>query len=138
MREEERHSYVKYRLEKSEETLEVAELLIENEKWNSAINRLYYSCFYAVTGLLVMSGIENVKSHSGVKSQFFLNFIKNHKIELELGKLYGDLFDWRQKGDYGDFFDFEEKDVRPLLSSVRALLNSIRKEIEIISRFRKF
>lgn len=85
-----------------------------------------------------MSRIENVKSHSGVKSQFFLNFIKNHKIELELGKLYGDLFDWRQKGDYGDFFDFEEKDVRPLLSSVRALLNPIRKEIEIISRFRKF
>lgn len=75
MKEEERLAYIKYRLEKAEETLEVAELLIENARWNSAINRLYYSCFYAVTGLFVKTGKVN-KSHSGVKTQFFLEYIK--------------------------------------------------------------
>ncbi|NBC08661.1 MAG: HEPN domain-containing protein [Bacteroidetes bacterium] len=130
MRDEERGDYVKYRLEKSEETLEAAELLMNNEKWNSAINRLYYASFYAVTGLLVKSGIYNTKSHSGVKNQFFLNFIKNKKIDNEFGKLYGDLFDWRQKGDYGDFFDFEEKDVKPLLERVQGLIKAIKQEIE--------
>lgn len=130
MREEERDSYARYRLEKSEEALEAAELLIENEKWNSAINRLYYASFYAVAGLLVKSKIDNTKSHSGVKNQFFLNFIKTQRIDIELGKLYGDLFDWRQRGDYGDFFDFEEKDVKPLLGSVRKLIIAIRTEIK--------
>ena len=106
MKEEERSAYIHYRLEKAEETLEVAALLIENKRWNSAINRLYYGCFYAVTGLLVKSGKLN-KSHSGVKTQFFLEYIKTGRIGIDYGKLYGDLFDWRQKGDYGDFFDFQ-------------------------------
>lgn len=129
MNREEKDNYVKYRLEKAEETYEVAELLIENEKWNSAVNRLYYASFYAVTGLLVNTEI-TTKSHSGVKTQFFLNFIKRGIIDQELGKLYGDLFDWRQKGDYGDFFDFEEKDVRPLLEPTRKLIDQIKEEIE--------
>lgn len=129
MNREEKDNYVKYRLEKAEETYEVAELLIENEKWNSAVNRLYYASFYAVTGLLVNTEI-TTKSHSGVKTQFFLNFIKRGIIDQELGKLYGDLFDWRQKGDYGDFFDFEEKDVRPLLEPTRKLIGQIKEEIE--------
>lgn len=57
--------YVKYRLKKADETFEVAELLIENKKWNSAINRLYYAAYYAVSALLVQAGI-NTKTHSGV------------------------------------------------------------------------
>lgn len=79
MKEGERSDYIQYRIEKAEETLEVAELLIENSKWNSAINRLYYSCFYAVTGLLVKTG-KVTKSHSGVKTQFFLEYIKTSRI----------------------------------------------------------
>ena len=49
MKKFERRDYVNYRLEKSEETFEVAELLFKNLKWNAVINRLYYACFYAVT-----------------------------------------------------------------------------------------
>ena len=129
MKKEEKDNYVNYRLEKAEETFEVAELLIKNKKWNSAINRLYYASFYAITGLLVNSEI-TTKSHSGVKTQFFLYFVKEGIIDQELGKLYGDLFDWRQKGDYGDFFDFEEKDVKPLLEPTRKLIDQVKKEIE--------
>ena len=91
--------------------------LIENEKWNSAVNRLYYASFYAVTGLLVNSEI-TTKSHSGVKTQFFLNFIKAGIIDQELGKLYG------------DFFDFEEKDVNPLSGPTPKLIDRIKDEIE--------
>lgn len=76
MKDDERDAYVKYRLEKSEETYEVAELLIENGKWNSAVNRLYYASFYAVTGLLVKSRIDNTKSHSGGEKSIFLKFYK--------------------------------------------------------------
>ncbi len=128
MKSPERNEYVKYRLEKAEETYEVAELLVENEKWNSAVNRLYYSAYYAVSGLLVYSEI-NTKTHSGVKTQFFLHYIKTGQIELELGKAYADLFDWRQKGDYGDFFDFTKDDVTAMLKPTKLLIEAIKGEI---------
>jgi uncharacterized protein (UPF0332 family) len=129
MNSSDRKEYVKYRLEKAEETYEVAGLLIENKKWNSAINRLYYSAFYAISGLLVQSEI-NAKTHTGVKTQFFLNFVKTGKIELSLGKVYADLFDWRQKGDYGDFFDFTKDDVNSILNPTKELIAAVKIEIE--------
>lgn len=128
MKPEERNDYAKYRMEKSRETLEVAALLVQNGKWNSAVNRLYYAAYYAVSGLLVKSGIES-KTHAGVKTQFLLHFVKTGKIDMSLGKLYADLFDWRQKGDYGDFFDFTEEDVVPLLTPTKELIDAIFVEI---------
>ncbi len=123
-----RQAYIEYRLEKAEETYQVALLLTENSKWNSTINRLCYACFYAVSALLVQNKIE-VKSHAGLKTQFFLNFIKTGEISMEFGKLYADLFDWRQKGDYSDFFDFKEEDVKPLIEPTKALINKIKEII---------
>lgn len=65
MKASERNAYVKYRLEKAEETYEVAVLLVENEKWNSAINRLYYAAYYIVSALLIKSEIDT-KTHAGI------------------------------------------------------------------------
>jgi len=115
----ERDSYTKYRMEKSWETLDLAELLVRNSKWNSAINRLYYAAYYAISDLLLKSGIET-RTHVGVKTG---------KIKMSLGRLYSDLFDWRQKGDYGDFFDFSEEDVIPLLEPVKDLIDAVKDEI---------
>jgi uncharacterized protein (UPF0332 family) len=125
----ERNAYSRYRLEKAEESFQSAEILIANRQWNAAVNRLYYSAFYAVSGLLAKLGIET-KTHSGVKTQFLLHFVKTDKIEMHLGKLYADLFDWRQKGDYGDFFDFEEADVQSLLAPTSALIDVISGEMD--------
>ena len=65
-----------------------------------------------------------------VKSQFSLNFIKSGLIDKKYGKLYADLFDWRQKGDYNDFFDLEEEAVISMIEPVQELLNLIKKIIE--------
>ncbi len=126
MDKKDRNAYIAYRLEKADETYEAALLLFNNAKWNSAINRLYYSCFYAVSALLFKNNI-NAKSHSGVKSMFFLHFIKCKIIDINYGKLYADLFDWRQKGDYGDFFDFNKEDVVNLLEPTKNLIEEIKK-----------
>lgn len=39
------------------------------------------------------------------------------------------LFDWRQKGDYGDFFDFTEEDVLSILQPTKDLISSVEKII---------
>lgn len=40
--------YIKYRFKRAQESFDDALIMIDNKKWNSAINRLYYSSFYAV------------------------------------------------------------------------------------------
>jgi uncharacterized protein (UPF0332 family) len=99
--------------------------LADNNSWNACVNRLYYACFYSVTALLLKSGHE-AKSHNGIRTVFFREFIKTKKLDKEFGKLYSDLSDWRNKGDYSDFVDFGKEDVMPLLEKTRDFLNSMR------------
>ena len=51
-------------------------------------------------------------------------------ISIEQGRLYVDLMDWRQKGDYGDMFDFDKESVVPLIEPVKELLDTIEQHIE--------
>lgn len=52
-----RDDYIQYRFQRAEESFEEALILAEKERWNTVINRLYYSCFYAVTALLLKHDI---------------------------------------------------------------------------------
>ena len=109
--------YINYRVSKSDEAFKDAELLAENQRWNTCENRLYYAAFYLVSALLYKQKIK-AHTHNGTKTMFFSNFIKTNKINKEFGKMYSTLFDWRQQGDYADFIDFDENTVRPILNDV--------------------
>jgi uncharacterized protein (UPF0332 family) len=124
----EKSDLVKYRLERAKETLEDAQLLIESKRWNSAINRLYYSAFYAVIALLLNEN-HKTTTHNGVKSIFSEQFIKKNIISQEFGKRYSQLFTWRQKGDYADLFDFTEEKVLPYYDFVKKFILQIEKII---------
>jgi len=126
---EERNEYVKYRIESAHKTVDAAKVLAENGFWNSAVNRLYYAVFYAVNALLVMNNIQT-KSHSASKSQFSLHFIKTGKLDKKYGKLLAELYDWRQKGDYENIFDYDSDSVKPLLAPVTDMISQIEKEIK--------
>ncbi len=54
--------YIKYRIQRANETIGEVCVLIENRFWNTAINRMYYACFYAVSALLAKDKID-VSSH---------------------------------------------------------------------------
>ena len=128
MKPDDRNTYVMYRLEKSEETFEVALLLVENKKWNSAMNRLYYAAFYSISALLANSALPT-KTHTGVKSSFAQHFIKSGKIEGRHGKTFASLFNWRHKGDYADFIDYSEEDILSIIEPTSELIEAVRKEI---------
>jgi len=116
--------YIKYRLERAWQTFEDAKYLASNKSWNSSMNRLYYACFYSVLALFSKYQIISHK-HSGAKTLFSLHFIKTGILDKESGKLFGDLFDLRQKGDYDDLLDFEEEHVIPMIPKVEQFINKI-------------
>jgi uncharacterized protein (UPF0332 family) len=60
--------YINYRLNKAQESFNDAKLLASNQSWNSCINRLYYTCYYAVSALLLKNDIA-AQTHSGLKTQ---------------------------------------------------------------------
>jgi uncharacterized protein (UPF0332 family) len=69
---------IRYRLERAQESFDDARLLADAESWNTCINRLYYSCFYAVSALLVRDGYSSSR-HTGIRSLFsvvwkFINY----------------------------------------------------------------
>ncbi len=119
---------IKYRIARAKDTYEDAQILAGREKWNSTINRLYYSAYYAVMALLLDSDLKPV-THNGAKSNFSEYFIKTGKIDKEYGKLYSQLFTWRQKGDYDDLFDFNKGKVLPYFEPVNNFISTIEKMI---------
>jgi uncharacterized protein (UPF0332 family) len=121
--------YINYRFKRAEESFDEAQIMIDNKKWNTAISRLYYSCYYAVIALLLKDNIET-RSHSGVRTKFSDTYIKTGKIDVKFGKLLSHLDDYRQKGDYGDLYDFDDKIVLPLVDQVKEFITEINILIE--------
>ena len=120
-----KEDYINYRKSKSEEVFMDAVLLADNNRWNSSVNRLYYSSYYLASALLYQNDIK-ADTHNGVKIQLFLNFVKTGKLSKNLGKLYSHLFDWRQETDYADFIEFDESIVKPLIKDVEELNNKLK------------
>lgn len=92
---EDRKSVIVYRIERAKEMLAEVEVLKSNGFYRTAINRLYYACFSAVTALLLQDNIQ-ASTHNGVKSMLGLHYVSTGKISVRLGKVYGQLYDSRQ------------------------------------------
>ena len=125
---EERKTVADYRLQKAKETFVEVPILLENKLWRSAANRLYYSCFYAASALLIKDG-HQAHTHNGVITILSLHYIKESKIDKSWIKLYGNLFNLRQRGDYEDWIIIEEEDILPLLTPAEEFIAEIEKLI---------
>lgn len=117
---------VKYRLSKSRELLREIEIHIEHELWHTAINRLYYACYYAISALLLSKNIKP-HTHAGVRQMLGLHIIKQGLISEDLGKFYSDLSDKRQTSDYDDFVQITKDDVYDMYPIAKELITQIDK-----------
>jgi uncharacterized protein (UPF0332 family) len=125
---QERKELVEYRINRAKATLAEVDLHVKNQLWNTAINRLYYACYYAVIALLISKKILT-QTHAGVRQMFGLHFIKNGLIDKELGKFYSDIFDKRQTGDYDDYISFSKEEVESMIQPAKSLINVIERII---------
>ena len=128
MNKETRDAIVAYRLENAQKTLNEIPIHIEHKLWNTAVNRLYYACYYAVTALLINSGIE-AQTHAGVRRMLALHFTKTEKLSIKLNKFYTDLFESRQTSDYADFIYFDYETVEELYKQATVFIDAIKKLI---------
>jgi len=116
--------YINYRIAKARQTMNEVETLIKNHLWNTAINRMYYACYYAVGALLLKKGIKT-STHAGMRQNFGQHFVNTGIIDKSMGKHYTELFDKRHKGDYDDFIDFDENTTFELFEPSKQLIEKI-------------
>ena len=80
MNSEERNQLIAFRLDQAFETIRDVELLIENDRFRSAVNRIYYGIFYSLLALGLANKYETSK-HAQLIGWFNKNFVLEGFIE---------------------------------------------------------
>lgn len=125
MDEESIKSLVEYRINRAFETIDEVKSIMESGFYNTAINRLYYACYYAVNALLVKNNIP-AQTHAGVKQMLGLHFVATKKLDPEYAKFYAQMFNNRISGDYDDFILFDKEMLTELLPKAEDFIITIK------------
>ncbi len=130
LKEEERQVMVILELEKVDKTLIQFKVQQQAQLWDMAANRLYYALFHAVSALLINDHHE-VGTHKGAVNKFSLYYVKAGIFTKEEGKLYSQLQQLREDGDYNCSMDVEQEDIvgkiEPTLNLIEKIKAYIRK-----------
>jgi uncharacterized protein (UPF0332 family) len=120
---------VQYRLQRAHEAIEEARLLQQSQFYNTVANRLYYACFYAVSALLLLHHLK-AATHAGVRNQFAQHFVRTGLATGDMNTLYSELFRFREKSDYEDFFRLTADEANRLLQQTPPFIDAIERLID--------
>lgn len=113
-----KYTLIKYRLQQARETVEVVDLLLKNNKYAAAVNRIYYGMFYTLLALSIKYNFESSK-HKQLIGWFNKGFIKTGKVEKQYAKILMKAYENRTTGDYETFIEFEQDEVYQLFEDMK-------------------
>lgn len=122
-------SLTRYRFERAKETLAEVPYLKEKGFYNTAVNRLYYACYYAAAALMIKHRLHPA-THAGVKQMLGIHFVATGKLPREQGRNFSLLFERRHTSDYDDFSFSTEQDVADLYDRAGGFIHAIGKLLE--------
>ena len=114
----------RYRQQRAHETIAEIPFLCEQGFFNTATNRLYYACYYAVLALLTKNRISTT-THAGVKTMLGMHFVSKGLISKGSGRAFSNLFDSRQHGDYDDFVYSTREEVEELYPKAQSFIEEV-------------
>jgi len=121
---DERSALIQLKIERANSTFKEVSVLIEQGFFRTAANRLYYSCFYIVSALLLQNKFA-ARTHQGIISLFALHFVKTEIVSIDNGRLYRSLFELRQSGDYDDIKEISKEDVVTRIQPTEQFIQTI-------------
>jgi uncharacterized protein (UPF0332 family) len=113
---------------RADEAFKDAVALIDQLRWNGAVNRLYYAAFHASQALLATRGLIS-KSHSGAIKLFQEHFVKAGHVSPAVARFLPRAFEMRQDADYGDYEEATRDDVEQLRASIATFLAACRETL---------
>ncbi|NJL20494.1 MAG: HEPN domain-containing protein [Leptolyngbyaceae cyanobacterium SM1_3_5] len=108
-------------IDKARRSLEAAQSLMEQEFYDFAVSRAYYSMFYIAEALLDQEGL-SFSSHAAVISAFGQHLARPGKIPAELHRQLIDAQAQRARADYDPHPDLSQLDAQMLVSQAQAFL----------------
>ena len=81
--------------------------------------------FYAASAVLLIRNL-SFNKHSGVRAAFHREIIKKGLLDVKWGKLYDQLFEDRQEGDYMAMIIFDKEYVESQLALCTEFLKELR------------
>jgi len=128
---ERRDELVRYWWSKAEECVASAQRELAAGSYGFAVNRLYYAVFYCASAAL-LERKQSFRKHTGVRAAFHRVFIKNGPLDVRRGKLYDQLFEDRQEGDYVAFISFDREYVESQLACCREFMDELRSHVSTL------
>lgn len=121
---ENREALAAYRYQRAQDTLAEVPFLKQQGYYNTAVNRLYYACYYAAVALLVKHGI-TPGTHAGVKQMLGMHFVATGRMPREIGRSFSLLFERRHSSDYDDFAYTDEHEISELLPKAETFIKTV-------------
>lgn len=116
-------------MNKAENAIEAAELLLKGEKPEFAAGRSYYAMFYVAEALLFEQGL-SFRKHSGVHAAFGKHFAKTEELNPKFHRYLLEAFESRIEGDYGVDVFLSDQSVEELIRRAREFLQEARGYLE--------
>lgn len=114
-----------YRMNRAQETLQVAKECYQNQHYRDAMNRSYYAAFYGVKAVLALDEVD-FKRHKDVISYFNKSYVATGKFEKSFGRNLGKLQQKREKSDYDDFYVVSSEEAKEQIDFAAQLLEYIK------------
>ncbi len=120
---------IKLKLQRSVMAMNDADLLMQNQSFNSVVNRLYYGCYYATRALLLTQDI-SPKTHKGVITMLNENFVQKALFEKKKSSFFSSLMEQRHESDYDDEIITNEAEIEELVTKAKEYITYVTKQVE--------
>jgi uncharacterized protein (UPF0332 family) len=117
---------VRLHLERAEDCIKDAELLLSADRNFAAVGRGYYAMFHSATAVLLDKGIKR-HSHQGIISSFGREFIKTGQVEPRFHKYLAEAFDLRLESDYKPIVEITHSQAQEVVGRAREFIKICKK-----------
>ncbi len=125
MKDDEKNGLIEHRITRATDTIEEVSFLIKNKKFLLAVNRIYYGMFYILSALSLRYDFSTSK-HQQLIGWFNKGFISTGEIDRKYGRILHNAYNNRSTGDYDDFAEFDEEDVKKSFDEMKDFIRTIR------------
>lgn len=117
---------ISHRIKQAEETLNEISFLIDTKHLSLAVNRIYYSIFYAISAVSIKDDFSTSK-HKKLLGWFNRNYINTGFLSKEYGKMIYASFENREKSDYDFLFDMTKEEIIKYFELAKEFIAEIKK-----------
>jgi uncharacterized protein (UPF0332 family) len=125
MKDDEKNALIEHRITRATDTIEEVSFLIKNKKFLLAVNRIYYGMFYILSAFSLRYDFSTSK-HQQLIGWFNKEFISTGEIDRKYGRILHNAYNNRSTGDYDDFAEFDEEDVKKSFDEMKDFIRTIR------------